>query len=92
VDDGPADTHSRPGSVKPDVDTGTQAGRSPLVAEWSTGVVEAVALTRSGSTYVGTVTRFLTCLQNPVAVVLSPDGALLVGDWTSGTIYRIAST
>ena len=70
---------------------GAAVGNSALVAEWSTGVVEAVALTGVGSTYSGTVTRFLTGLQNPVAVAVSPDGALLVGDWTTGTIYRIAS-
>jgi glucose/arabinose dehydrogenase len=71
---------------------GAAVGNSAVVAEWSTGVVEAVVLTSSGSTYAGTATRFLTGLQNPVAVALSPDGALLVGDWTSGTIYWIATT
>jgi len=33
---------------------------------------------------------FLTGLQNPLPVAVAPDGAVLVGDWTSGRIYRIA--
>jgi hypothetical protein len=33
---------------------------------------------------------FVTGVANPVGVLLRADGTLVVGDWTSGTIYRIA--
>jgi hypothetical protein len=36
-------------------------------------------------------TTLLTGFKNPVAVMLTPSGALLVGDWTSGKIYRISA-
>lgn len=60
-----------------------------IVAEWSGAKVQQVTLTKTGSTYTGTVTPFLTGLKNPVPVLLGPDNALYVGDWTTGTIYRI---
>ena len=63
-----------------------------IVAEWSAGKVQQVTLVKSGSTYTGTVTQFLSGLKNPVPVLLGPDGALFVGDWTTGTIYRVTST
>jgi glucose/arabinose dehydrogenase len=64
---------------------------SALVAEWVTGVVLRVALTRDGSTWTGTVEPFLTGLTQPVSVISAPDGAVLVGDWGTGTIYRVAA-
>jgi glucose/arabinose dehydrogenase len=70
---------------------GAEVGNSALVAEWAIGVVRSVALAKDGSAYTGTVSRFLTGLQNPVALAVSPDGAVLVGDWGTGTIYRIAA-
>jgi hypothetical protein len=33
---------------------------------------------------------FLTGLRNPFGVVLGPDGALYVGDWTAGTVFRVS--
>ena len=69
---------------------GGGAGTAAIVAEWATGKVQRVALARSGSGYVGTVGPFLTGIANPLAVVLASDGDLLVGDWASGTIYRIS--
>lgn len=63
---------------------------SALVAEWALGKVQQVVLTKRGDSYTGTVRPFLTGVKNPVPVVLSPDGAVLVGDWTSGIVYRIA--
>ena len=39
----------------------------------------------------GTVEPFLTGLTQPVPVISAPDGAVLVGDWGTGTIYRIDS-
>jgi glucose/arabinose dehydrogenase len=62
-----------------------------LVAQWAVPKVQKVALTRVGSTYRGSVTPFLTGLQNPLALVLAPDHSLLVGDWGTGRIYRIAA-
>ena len=70
---------------------GPSLSSSALVAEWATGVVLRVALTHEGSTYTGVVEPFLTGLTKPVPVVTAPDGAVLVGDWGTGTIYRIAA-
>ena len=67
---------------------GSGVGTAAIVTEWATGKVLRVDLTKKGSTYTGTVTTFLTGMQNPVPVVLS-GGALYTGDWTTGTIYRI---
>ena len=69
---------------------GPSMNSSALVAEWATGKVLLVALIRDGATYTGTVEPFLTGLTNPVPIVSAPDGAVLVGDWATGTIYRIA--
>lgn len=70
---------------------GSSVGTSALVAEWATGVVLRVALAREASGYSGTVEPFLTGLSKPVPMATAPDGAVLVGDWGSGTIYRIAT-
>ena len=64
---------------------------SAIVAEWATGQVQQVALTRSGDTYTGETAAFLTGIRHPSAVVVDPAGSLLVADWTTGTIYRIAA-
>jgi glucose/arabinose dehydrogenase len=64
---------------------------SALVTEWQLGRVLRVALTRSGSSYTGAVTTFLTGIANPLPVITTADGAVLVGDWGSGKIYRIAA-
>ena len=69
---------------------GGTVGTSALVAEWSDGAVKRVALTQDGSSYVGTTHPFLTGLTNPVPLLTLPDGTLLVGDWTTGTIYQIS--
>ena len=71
---------------------GATIGTSAIVAEWQIGTVQQVTLVRSGSTYTGNVTPFLTGLKNPVPVLLGADGALFVADWTTGTIYRITTT
>jgi glucose/arabinose dehydrogenase len=70
---------------------GEAVGTAALVAEWAEGKVLGVALDREGSTYVGTTAPFLTGLEHPVPVLLAPDGALLVGDWGTGTVYRITT-
>jgi hypothetical protein len=71
---------------------GHSVGTAALVAEWSFGVIKEVALTKHGSTYTGTVSTFMSGLENPVPVILGPDGALYVGDWGSGIIYRVADS
>ena len=70
---------------------GASIGPSALVAEWATGVVLAWRSTHDGATYTGTVEPFLTGLTQPVPVVTAPDGAVFVGDWGTGTVYRIAA-
>jgi glucose/arabinose dehydrogenase len=85
------DPHAAAGSV--DVVDGAlaaSAGRSALVAEWATGKVLRVALTAHGSTRRGAVTTYLRGVRNPLALITTPGGALLVGDWTSGRVYAIA--
>ncbi len=71
---------------------GSSIGTSAFVAEWATGSVKRVALTTDGSTYTGTTSTFLTGLGNPVPVITTASGSLLVGDWTTGTIYEIRAT
>jgi glucose/arabinose dehydrogenase len=68
---------------------GASVGTAAIVPEWNVAKVQRVALERSGSGYTGSVAPFLTGIQNPLAVVLAPDHSLLVGDWATGTIYRI---
>jgi glucose/arabinose dehydrogenase len=70
---------------------GPLVGTSALVSEWQTARVQRVALTREGSTYTGSVTPFLTGIQNPLAVALAPGGSVLVGAWATGTIYSIGA-
>jgi hypothetical protein len=57
-------------------------GSTAYVAEWQTGKVLRVDLDS------GKATSLLTTIQNPLAVAAT-DGALLVGDWSSGTIFRM---
>ncbi len=71
---------------------GTTVGTAAIVAEWSTGKIQRVALDQSGGGYTGRVEPFLTGLKNPVPVLVAPDGAVLVGDWTTGAVYRVASS
>jgi glucose/arabinose dehydrogenase len=69
---------------------GPAIGDSALVAEWSAGKVQRVPLGHAGSTTTATPAPFLTGVAKPVAVTIGPDGAVYVGDWSSGTIYRVA--
>jgi len=69
---------------------GGRFSRSALVAEWQTGRVLRVALRRAAAGYRGTVSGFLTGITSPLPVVTAPDGSVLVGDWRSGVVYRIA--
>jgi len=67
------------------------SGTSAIVPEWQSARVQRVLLSRSGSGYTGSVTPFLTGIHNPLALTLAPDRSLLVGDWATGTIYRVAA-
>jgi glucose/arabinose dehydrogenase len=59
-----------------------------LVAEWAKGAVVGVSLgDPSGAV---AAHRVITGFRAPVPVVVGPDGALYVGDWARGTVYRIA--
>jgi glucose/arabinose dehydrogenase len=71
---------------------GSGVGTKALVAEWAKGVVDAVALTRKGSTYSGTVSTFISGLDEPVPVTVGPDGSLYIGAWGSGIVYRVSVT
>ena len=70
---------------------GSAVGRAALVSEWERGVVERVPLRPSSSGYASArAVPFVTGFKHPLPVKLAADGALLVGDWGSGKIYRIA--
>jgi glucose/arabinose dehydrogenase len=71
--------------------TGT-SGTAAIVAEWAAGKVQRVSLAGSGSTTTGTVGPFITGMANPVPVLLAPDGSLFIGDWKTGTIYRVVGS
>ncbi len=68
---------------------GAPAGTSAILTEWQAAKVQRVALTRTGSTYAGSVSPFLSGIRNPLAIAAGPGRSLLVGDWASGTIYLI---
>ena len=53
------------------------------VSEWQLGKVLRVSLD-------GTVSTYLTGLKNPLPLLTAADGSVLVGDWGTGTVYRIA--
>jgi glucose/arabinose dehydrogenase len=59
-----------------------------LVAQWQVPKVQKVSLASTGA---GSVSPFLTGLEHPLALVLARDHSLLVGDWGSGRIYRVAA-
>ena len=88
---GVLDTHAAAGGVA--ILTGQLGGRyrsSALVTEWEHGNVRRVTLERTPTGYRGAVSTFLTGLQDPLPLVATADGAVLVGDWGRGIIYRIA--
>ncbi len=71
--------------------TSTSGGMSAIVAEWALGKLLRVELTKSGASYHGTVSTFVTGIKNPVAVTKTPDDQIIAADWTTGTIYRITA-
>jgi glucose/arabinose dehydrogenase len=70
--------------------SGGSGGSSALVAEWATGKILRVALAADGTTASGPAEPFLLGLTKPVPVIGAPDGAVIVGDWGTGAIYRVA--
>jgi glucose/arabinose dehydrogenase len=70
---------------------GSSVGTGAIVAEWVTGKVKLVRLTPTATGYEGNPKAFLSGFENPVPVMIGTDGALFVGDWTTGTLYRIAA-
>jgi glucose/arabinose dehydrogenase len=85
------DKHAAAGGVTV-LTSATLGGRfagSALVAEWQTGKVQRIPLARTANGYRGVARPFLTGIATPLAVATTRGGALLVGDWSTGTIYRI---
>jgi glucose/arabinose dehydrogenase len=74
---------------------GDGIGTAAVVAEWVTGDVLVVALDgTTPNTAAGAAldaVPLLTDFENPVAVGVAPGGALLVGDWSTGIIYRVTA-
>ena len=51
----------------------------------------AVSLRKQGAGYARARARpLLAGFANPLPLAVAPDGALLVGDWKRGIVYRIA--
>ncbi len=69
---------------------GEGVGTSAVVPEWNVAKVQRVALRQTASGFTGTVSPFITGIEHPLAAVLAPDGSLLLGDWATGRIYRVA--
>jgi glucose/arabinose dehydrogenase len=69
---------------------GRSVGTAALVGEWQTSKVARVALVKHGNSFSGSTATWLTGLRNPLALVLGPDRSVIVGDWGTGTIYRVA--
>lgn len=86
------DTHAAVGGVAiVRGQLGATIGTSAIVAEWALGKLQRVTLEANGATAAGTVSPFLTGIASPMPVLLGPDGALFVGDWATGIVYRIAA-
>lgn len=86
------DEHAAAGGVvRVSGQLGTAVGQAALVTEWGRGVVRSVPLRASGPGYASaSAATLLSGFKNPLPLAVARDGALLVGDWGSGTIYRIA--
>jgi glucose/arabinose dehydrogenase len=66
-------------------------GTAAIVAEWQTGKVLRVALTKSGSAYErAAATTLVTGIKSPLPVAATTSG-FLVGDWSTGVVYRITA-
>jgi glucose/arabinose dehydrogenase len=70
---------------------GDRIGTGAVVAEWMKGTVKFVSLRKQASGYRGRTTTLLTGFSHPMPVLVTRDGALLVGDWGTGRIVRIST-
>jgi glucose/arabinose dehydrogenase len=70
---------------------GSAVGHAALVSEWERGSVLSAPLRSSGTGYRSArAAPLLTGFKNPLPLAVASDGALFVGDWTRGIVYRIA--
>jgi glucose/arabinose dehydrogenase len=60
------------------------SGGYAYVAEWEKGKLLRVALSN------GTVSTYVLGMKTPLALARAPDGALLVGDWSTGVVYSLS--
>jgi glucose/arabinose dehydrogenase len=70
---------------------GDRFADSVLVAEWQPGKVLRIPLAKTTNGYKGVPQPFLTGIAKPLPLTITADGAVLVGDWATGWIYRIAT-
>jgi len=69
---------------------GSAVGTAALVAEWTKGVVVRVGLPADGTRATG-VAPFVTGLEDPEPILMTPTGAVLIGDWQTGIVYEISA-
>jgi glucose/arabinose dehydrogenase len=82
------DAHAAAGGVAVvDAPLSGATGAAALVAEWSIGTVMRVELSASGH---ATPVPFLEGLEHPLPLLAS-DGGICVGDWGTGTVYRVTA-
>ena len=70
---------------------GEGLGTAAVVAEWAKSQLVSVPLDPPDFTSPETMTVLATGFANPVPVVVGPDGALCVGDWGNGNVFRIGN-
>ena len=70
---------------------GSSVGTAALVSEWQAGRVMGVPLAKGASSSTSAAEPLLTGARNPLALATAPDGALFVGDWGTGKIYRVVA-
>ena len=75
------DAHAAAGGV-------AVVGSTAVVAEWNTGTVVGVQLGAKSST----THTLVTGIPHPLPVLRIANSAVLVGDWASGTVYRISGS
>jgi glucose/arabinose dehydrogenase len=68
---------------------GAVVGRAAIVAEWATAKVLWVP---ADGTRTSTPSLLVSGIQHPVPVVTGPDQAVYIGDWQTGTIYRVTKS
>ncbi|HUK94951.1 MAG TPA: hypothetical protein VLU96_07825 [Gaiellaceae bacterium] len=76
------DKHAAAGGV-------TLSHGSAYVAEWQSGKVLRIRVERVHGGYRATRSTFVLGIDNPLPVIRSPGGEILVGDWSTGRVYAI---